>query len=85
TFVFNTGDDQDTIHDFSFDAYSVHGFFLPGDHISINVDGVSNYEELMATATQDSSSTIFDFGNGDALILANTQLAALDADMFSFF
>jgi hypothetical protein len=39
----------------------------------------------MGFATQERNHVSFDFGNGDAIILANTRLAALDRDAFTFF
>ena len=84
TFVFNTGDGRDVIGDFG-TGNNRGGFISGGDRISINVDGISNFDELMGFATQERNHVSFDFGNGDAIILANTRLAALDRDAFTFF
>ncbi|WP_367714280.1 Ig-like domain-containing protein (plasmid) [Nitratireductor sp. GISD-1A_MAKvit] len=81
-FVFNTGDGQDTITDFSTGRQR---FFIPGDEIRLNVDGVDDFADLMALAEQRSDGVLFDFGNGDELFLSGTQLAALDSDSFTFY
>ena len=84
TFIFNTGDGRDVIGDFG-TGNNRGGFISGGDRITINIDGISNFEELMGFATQDGNHVSFDFGDGDAIILANTRLAALDRDAFTFF
>ena len=76
TFVFNTGDGRDVIGDFG-TGNNRGGFISGGDRIS--------FDELMGFATQERNHVSFDFGNGDAIILANTRLAALDRDAFTFF
>ena len=84
TFVFNAGDGRDVIADFG-TGRGFSRFFSGRDNISINVDGISSFEELMGFATQDGRNVSFEFENGDELILANTRLAALDKDAFTFF
>jgi len=69
TFVFNTGDGRDVIGDFG-TGNNRGGYISGGDRIFIDVDGISNFEELMGFATQEGNHVSFDFGDGDAIILA---------------
>jgi hypothetical protein len=46
---------------------------------------VTSFEDLLARAEQDGDDAVFDFGDGDVLILRQTRLAALDPDAFTFF
>ncbi len=80
TFIFNTGDGADTITDF--EAHAPSG--RPGDIIQIDVDGINNYEQLMAAASEQDGGVLFAFGNGDQFFLQGTLLAALDNDSFTF-
>ena len=83
TFIFGRGDGQDTIADFNAGRYR-RDFYIAGDYVSIDVHGVDSFADLMGYASQDGSNVVFDFGNGDLLILERTQLAALDEDAFTF-
>ncbi|MEM7426170.1 MAG: tandem-95 repeat protein, partial [Pseudomonadota bacterium] len=85
TFYFSQGDGRDIIADFG----RVHAWgrrmYINGDEIAIDVDGIESFEDLMGTASQQGRNVVFDFGNGDELVLAHTRLAALDKDAFTFF
>ena len=84
TFLFAEGDGRDTIYNFQTPSSGRRGF-IPGDELRLNVDGIDNVDDLMAYATQTNSGVLFDFGDGDRIFLAGTQLAALDDDQFSFY
>ncbi len=84
TFVFRRGDGVDRVFDFETTRAYRH-FTLEGDKITIDVDGVDSFADLMAHADQVGYSTVLDFGNGDKLILYGTQLSALDQDAFTFY
>ncbi len=83
TFFFKEGDGSDTVMDLQ-TGYS--GFFISiaGDNIELDIDGVESFEDLMSYADQIGTRSVFDFGDGDVLILSATRLAALDQDMFTF-
>ena len=83
TFIFAQGDGSDQIFDFNRGSNSSQ-IGLGGDLISIDIDGIDNFDTLMGFASQQGNTTTFDFGNGDMLILKHTELAALDADAFTF-
>lgn len=84
-FIFSQGDGSDTITDFDPGARLLRTFFIAGDEISIDVNGIDDFQDLMQTAHQTDNGVLFDFGSGDQLFLKGTQLAALDKDSFSFF
>ncbi len=84
TFRFETGDGSDTIYRFSANQ-GADATFRPGDVLSLSVEGIDDIDDLMAIAEQTSRGVLFDFGNGDKIFLAGTQLAALDNDQFSFY
>ncbi|WP_269586164.1 putative Ig domain-containing protein [Roseibium sp. Sym1] len=83
-FVYATGGGSDTIMDFE-TGLNWGWFRSRGDSISIDVNGINSFDDLMATASQDGRNVVFDFGNGDELVLAHTRLAALDKDAFTFY
>ena len=85
TFVFNEGDGRDRIMDFDTGQRPWWWYRSGGDTISINVDDINGYDDLMGVASQQGRHTVFDFGDGDKLILSYTRLAALDQDAFTFF
>jgi len=86
TFIFVDQGGTDTITDYDLNySKDQYDAVIGGDRISINVDGVNDFDDLLGFASQDGGDVSFDFGNGDALIIANTQLAALDRDAFTFF
>lgn len=83
TFHFAEGDESDIIADFQRGRSNAF-FTIAGDKISLDVDGINSFADLMAVASEDGRDTVFDFGDGDVLVLNATRLAALDADMFTF-
>jgi len=83
TFLFTAGSGKDVIMDYSTGS-GFSRFFSGGDQITIDVDGISNFDDLLGTASQNGNHLTFDLGNGDELILSNTLLAALDQDAFTF-
>ncbi|EFO28694.1 outer membrane adhesin like protein [Roseibium sp. TrichSKD4] len=83
-FVYEAGDGRDKIMDFE-TGHHWGWFRSRGDTISIDVDGIDSFTDLMGTASQDGRNVVFDFGNGDELILSGTRLAALDKDAFTFY
>lgn len=83
TFHFAEGDGNDIIADFQRGRSNAF-FTIAGDKISLDVDGIDSFADLMAVASEDGRDTVFDFGDGDVLVLNATRLAALDADMFTF-
>ena len=84
TFVYSSGDGRDTIVDYETGTSSTW-YQSSGDQISIDIDGINSFDDLMGYGSEDGSNVVFDFGNGDELILSTTQLAALDQDAFTFF
>ncbi|WP_417676847.1 LamG-like jellyroll fold domain-containing protein [Pseudodonghicola sp.] len=81
-FVFGEGDGRDTITDFEANI----GWFgdLGRDVLQLHIDGVSTAEDALSFASQHGRDVVFDFGNGDELVLQNTRLAALQDDDFMF-
>ncbi|MCY6381796.1 tandem-95 repeat protein [Hoeflea prorocentri] len=82
TFNYASGAGIDIIADFDTGR---RWFSSGGDRITIDVDGVDSFDALLAHASQVGRHTVFDFGNGDLLVLNHTRLSALDGDAFSFF
>lgn len=83
-FTFRQGDGIDFIGDFT-RARSNFFFTVAGDRISIDIEGVNDFDDLLDFGEQVGRNTVFDFGDGDVLILNSTRLAALDEDVFTFF
>ena len=83
-FNFARGDGRDTVQDFG-GRGGRRRFFFEGDTVNIGVGGVSSFADLMDRAEQVGRDAVFDFGDGDVLILRQTRLAALDPDAFTFF
>ena len=77
TSVFETGSGKDVIIDF--DTGSKRGV---EDLIDFNIDGFDDFASLMSVASQVGGDVLFDFGNGDSLILQNVDMDGLTADMF---
>lgn len=77
TFVFETGGGKDVIIDF--DTGSKRGV---DDLIDFNIDGFDDFASLMSVASQIGRDILFDFGNGDSLMLQNVDMDGLTADMF---
>ena len=76
TFRFVEGDGADVII----------GFGRGGDDdvLSIRVEGIDDFDALLATASRDRGGVTFDFGDGDSLLLTGTGLGRLDASDFDF-
>ncbi|KIC48030.1 Ig-like domain-containing protein [Tateyamaria sp. ANG-S1] len=81
TFVFNGGHDLIRDFDTEFDWFL---FSRPSDQIVIDIDGSSDFEDLVASASQSGRAVTFQFSEEDSLTLRDTQLDELSADMFSF-
>ncbi len=79
TFVFNTGDNKDTIKDF--DAKGE-------DHDILDIralNAVTNFNDLMKNhADQDGRDVVIDGLNGDTITLKNVKMSDLDAGDFLF-
>ncbi|MBV2360786.1 hypothetical protein KUH32_13540 [Thalassococcus sp. CAU 1522] len=84
SFSFGRGDGNDWIADFRVTQVR-RNRTIEGDRINIQIDGVDSFEDLMSFASRERGGVLFDFGEGDSLFLAGTQLAALDEDQFSFY
>ncbi len=76
TFLFRQGDGSDAILDYRSSQ---------GDRIQIDMNGINNFDDLLATAQQQNGGVLFAFANGDELFLSGTQLAALDRNSFTFY
>ncbi len=75
TFTFEAGDGRDRIDDFD----------LAEDVVSFSGGLFADFEELLGSArSAGGTSTRIDYGDGDFLILRNTDLDALTADNFEF-
>ncbi len=83
-FYFAEGDGSDRIYDFDV-ARAGRRSFIAGDEIKLNVSDIDSFDDLVAIGSDQDGGVLFDFGNGDELFLAGTQLAALDKDQFSFY
>lgn len=74
TFQFGAGFGKDRIADFT----------VGEDHIQIVVPGADTYAEIQSAMHESHGSTVIDFGNGDKLVVAHTDIAHLTADVFGF-
>ncbi|WP_299671862.1 Ig-like domain-containing protein [uncultured Roseobacter sp.] len=81
TFVFNGG--HDLITDFEV-GNAEPGVGLPSDQVVIDMEGFDNFEDLLEIATVSRNSVALVFNDDDHLTFRDTDLANLDADMFSF-
>lgn len=81
TFVFAGG--HDLIQDFDTET-DWHLSEPSSDQIEIDIKNVTDFEDLVGSANQSRRDVTFQFGEEDSLTLRSTQLADLDADMFSF-
>jgi Ca2+-binding RTX toxin-like protein len=84
SFYFAEGDGSDRIYDFDVSRAGRRSF-IAGDEIKLSVSDIDSFEDLVAIGSDQDGGVLFDFGNGDELFLAGTQLAALDKDQFSFY
>ncbi|SDB16686.1 pre-peptidase C-terminal domain-containing protein [Bauldia litoralis] len=82
-FIYRDGDGTDRIGDFVGDLTFLW-WTIPGDVISLDVEGITSFAALVDTAYRDGRDTVFDFGGGDKLVVAKTRLSSLDADDFLF-
>ena len=73
-FVFNSGDDGDTITDFQAGGTE--------DFLDLRTFGFGDFNEVLALATDDGTDTTIDFGNGDTIVLQNVDKTALTANDF---
>lgn len=55
-----------------------------GDLISISVAGISDFDDLLATASQEGADTVFNISEADRLTLQDTLLISLEIDDFKF-
>jgi Ca2+-binding RTX toxin-like protein len=76
TFLFRQGDGSDIVLDFRKNQ---------GDRIQIDMQGIDNFDDLLAVAQQQNGGVLFAFETGDELFLVGTQLAALDRNNFTFY
>ena len=83
TFVYREGDGRDTVMDFAEDR-SFWWFTIPGDRLEIDVDGIDTAADALEAAHQIGRSVVFDFGDGDKLILRRANLDNLSEDSFIF-
>lgn len=71
TFYFMPNYDHDTVLDFQDNA----------DQIAFRDLGLSSVVDALSYASQVSDDVVFDFGNGDVLVVENTTLVALEDDI----
>lgn len=72
--VFGDGYDRDVAT--SFDAAE--------DAVHLNITGIEDYADVMAVGVTSGNRTVFDFGNGDVLVLRDVALTDLSAENFLF-
>lgn len=81
TFIFDGGNDVIKDFDNGFDWWF---WSRPGDTISIAIDGIEDFSDLLETASQQGRDTVFEFNETDSLTLKNTFVFFLDGDDFQF-
>lgn len=74
TFVFAENYLRDRVTDFDADE----------DMVQLAIDGVESFEDLSGYYSEVGNNTVFDFGDGDVLILAGTGFDELSAANFDF-
>ncbi|MET1411864.1 Ig-like domain-containing protein [Roseibium sp. HPY-6] len=80
-FVFTSG--NDVVQDFDPSVgEEVSG--ADGDLISISFAGIFDFDDVLATASQEGSDTVFTLSETDSLTLQNTLLVTLENDDFQF-
>ncbi|WP_146344833.1 spondin domain-containing protein [Falsiphaeobacter marinintestinus] len=62
----------------------VENFDATEDVIILDIDGVDNFDDLAGLYSQVPNNTVFDFGDGDVLILNGTSFDELSASNFDF-
>lgn len=73
-FVYAEGDGADRLLDFG----------RGDDRLSIEVEGIETFDDLVATATDNRAGLTFDFGGGDSVFLRGADLDDVDAGDFAF-
>jgi len=73
TFIFAAGDGRDKVRSFDDD-----------DTLVLSIEGIDNYDDLVATARESYFGTTFDFGDGDAINLRGVWLDDLSSAQFDF-
>ncbi|MET1414786.1 Ig-like domain-containing protein [Roseibium sp. HPY-6] len=80
-FIFNGG--HDVIRDFD-PQIGEDENGADGDLVSISISGISDFDDLLATASQDGADTVFNISDDDRLTLQDTLLVSLEVDDFKF-
>ncbi|MEO1114764.1 MAG: hypothetical protein AAFY05_20620, partial [Pseudomonadota bacterium] len=80
-FIFNGGHDE--ILDFN-PHLGDDDSGSDGDLVSISIAGIADFDDLLATASQDGADTVFSISDDDRLTLQNTLLITLEVDDFKF-
>ena len=83
-FRYQAGSGKDTIYGFQ-GSLATRLSYIEGDELQLSIDEIDSFDDLLTYASEENGGVLFDFGNGDELFLAGTQLAALDGDQFSFY
>lgn len=52
--------------------------------IIVDIDGIDDYDDLTATASQQGDNVVFDMGDGNRLTINGVELSQLDESMFVF-
>ena len=79
TVKYVSGNDIDRVQ-----SFQASGSTTSNHTIEVDVDGVADFDDLLALASQSGDDTLVDFGGGDQLIIEDVQVANLDRDAFSF-
>ena len=77
-FVFRRGDGNDDVVDFA----PVHA--SGADHISISIPGIAGFNDLLQYARQTEEGVMFDFGEGDTMLIRGADLPSVQNDWFTF-
>ncbi|MDP3244957.1 MAG: calcium-binding protein, partial [bacterium] len=80
TFIFASGDGNDSITDFMFGS----GAPEDADLIILSVAGIMAFADLGSRASETATGVAFDLGNGDRLFLSGLRLSQISADDFVF-
>lgn len=83
TFVFNTGDGADVVTD-NDSGWQFLWWHIPGDTIQLGVEGIDDFDDLLAAANQTGRDVTLNVGKDDSLTLQTTHLSTLDQDGFVF-
>jgi len=77
-FVFNRGDGNDVVADFTPSGSS--GM----DRLELHIPGVPGFTDVMQYAYQTAAGVLFDFGQGDSLLIRGATLPSVQQDWFTF-